>query len=177
MKVAVLGAGLTGLTCAYRLSVEGHHCHVYERWPGLGGQAATMPLADGLPLERYYHHLFTSDREIADLYNELGLPAEIVYLPSTTAFFVQGRSWPFTSPLDLLRFRPLSLRTRVRVGFAVLRLQLGSDDPAPYEDITARQWILERMGEEAWRVIWGPLLRGKLGTVPMTSRWSGCGRS
>ena len=38
---------------------------VYERWPGLGGQAATLDLGDGVLVERYYHHLFTSDRHIA----------------------------------------------------------------------------------------------------------------
>lgn len=159
----MLGAGVTGLTCAYRLGASGHNCDVYERWPGLGGQAATFSLGDGLPLERYYHHLFSSDRDIAALYDELGLPDEIVYLPSTTAFFVGGRQWPFTSPADLLRFRPLSLRTRLRMGFAVLRLQLGSDDPALFEDVTAREWIRRHMGREAWQIIWGPLLRAKFG--------------
>lgn len=163
MRVAVLGAGMTGLTCAYRLGRRGHVCDVYERWPGLGGQAATFDLGSGLPLERYYHHLFTSDAEIAELYRDLGLPDEIEYRPSTTAFFVQGRSWAFTSPLDLLRFRPLTLRTRLRMGLAVLRLQRGPDDPEPYEDITARKWIADHMGEEAWRIIWGPLLRAKFG--------------
>ena len=163
MRVAVLGAGMTGLTCAYRLGRAGHTCDVYERWPGLGGQAATLDLGDGLPLERYYHHLFTSDREIAALYDELGLPDEIAYLPSTTAFFADGRQWSFTSPLDLLRFRPLPLRSRLRMGIQLLRLQRGPDDPAPYEDVTVREWITEHLGEPAWRVVWGPLLRGKFG--------------
>jgi protoporphyrinogen oxidase len=164
MRVAVLGAGMAGLTCAYRLGTLGHSCDVYERWPGLGGQAATFSFGDGLPLERYYHHLFSSDREIAALYDELGMPGEIEYLPSTTAFFVGGRQWAFTSPGDLLRFRPLRLRTRVRMGAAVLRLQLGPDDPAPYEHVTAHEWIRSHMGDEAWQTIWGPLLRAKFGS-------------
>ncbi len=67
MKVAVLGAGITGLVAAYRLGREGHECDVYERWPGLGGQVATLDVGEGHLLERYYHHLFTSDRHIAAL--------------------------------------------------------------------------------------------------------------
>ena len=35
--------------------------------------------------------------------------------------FRDGRSYPFTTPLDLLRFSPLSVRSRVRMGLAVLR--------------------------------------------------------
>jgi protoporphyrinogen oxidase len=163
MRIAVLGAGMTGLTSAYRLSEQGHTVDVYERWPGLGGQAATLDIGGELPLERYYHHLFTSDREIAQLYDDLGMPDELEFLPSSTAFFVKGKSWAFTSPLDLLRFRPLKLRTRIRMGLALLRIQRGADDPTPYEDITARSWLVEHMGAEAWDVIWGPLLRAKFG--------------
>jgi protoporphyrinogen oxidase len=163
MRVAVIGAGVAGLVCAYRLSQEGHTVDVYERWPGLGGQAATIDVGGGHLLERYYHHLFTSDRHIAELYDELGMPDELEWLPSSVAFFLEGRSWPFTSPLHLLRFSPLSLRSRLRMGVAVLRLQRGGDDVAPYERRTARDWIVDAMGAEAYEKVWGPLLRGKFG--------------
>jgi protoporphyrinogen oxidase len=163
MRVAVIGAGVAGLTCAHRLTQLGHACDVYERWPGLGGQAATIDVGDGHLLERYYHHLFTSDRHIAELYEELGMPDELEWLPSSVAFFLEGRSWPFTSPLHLLRFSPLSLRSRIRMGVAVLRLQRGGTDVAPFERRTARDWIVEAMGAEAYAKVWGPLLRGKFG--------------
>jgi protoporphyrinogen oxidase len=163
VRVAVIGAGVAGLTCAHRLTQRGHVCDVYERWPGLGGQAATIDIGGGHLLERYYHHLFTSDRHIAELYEELGMPEELEWRPSSVAFFLEGRSWPFTSPLDLLRFRPLSLRSRIRMGLAVLRLQRGGNDVAPFERITAREWIRDAMGAEAYAKVWGPLLRGKFG--------------
>ena len=163
MRVAVVGAGVAGLVCAHRLTQAGHVCDVYERWPGLGGQAATIDVGGGHLLERYYHHLFTSDRHIAALYDELGMPDELEWLPSSVAFFLEGRSWPFTSPLHLLRFSPLSLRSRLRMGLAVLRLQRGGDDVAPFERMTARTWIVRSMGAEAYAKVWGPLLRGKFG--------------
>ena len=163
MRVAVIGAGVAGLVCAHRLTQHGHVCDVYERWPGLGGQAATLDVGRGHLLERYYHHLFTSDRHIAGLYEELGMPDELEWLPSSVAFFLEGRSWPFTTPLHLLRFSPLSLRSRVRMGLAVLRLQRGAGDVAPFERMTARDWIVEAMGAEAYAKVWGPLLRGKFG--------------
>ena len=77
---------------------------VYERWPGLGGQAATLDVGDGVLLERYYHHLFTSDRDIAELAGSSGL-GRIDLLSSSVAFFRMART-PFTSPVDLLRFSP-----------------------------------------------------------------------
>jgi protoporphyrinogen oxidase len=62
LRIAVLGAGVAGLTAALRLGQAGHGVDVYERWPGLGGQAATVDVGSGHLLERYYHHWFTSDR-------------------------------------------------------------------------------------------------------------------
>jgi protoporphyrinogen oxidase len=176
VTVAVLGAGVAGLVCAYRLSQAGHVCDVYERWPGLGGQAATLDVGDGDVLERYYHHLFTSDRHIVALYEELGMPAELRWQPSSMAFFVDGRQWAFNGPLDLLRFGPLSPPARLRMGLAVLLLQKRARAVEPFESITARAWIERRMGRAPWSKVWGPLLRGKFGEraedISMAWLWS-----
>lgn len=163
MRLAVIGAGVAGLTCAHRLAQGGHAVDVYERWPGLGGQAATLDLGEGRRLERYYHHLFTSDRHISELYAELGMPDELEWHPSSVAFFLEGRTWPFTTPAHLLRFAPLSLRSRIRMGLAVLRLQRTAREVGPFELLTAREWIVKAMGAEAYAKVWGPLLRGKFG--------------
>lgn len=176
MRVAVLGAGVTGLVAARRLALAGHRCDVYERWPGLGGQVATLDLGAGDPIERYYHHLFTSDREIAELYRELGMERDLEWKPSSVAMFAGGELHPFTTPLDLLRFRPLSVRSRLRMGLAVLWLQRRHPDVGPFERLTAREWIARAMGEEAWERVWGPLLRGKFGDraedISMAWLWS-----
>lgn len=161
-RVAVIGAGVAGLVAARRLTADGHAVDVYERWPGLGGQAATFDAGDGVLLERYYHHWFTSDRHIVALWEELGL-GEIEWRPSSMALFADGRSRPFTTPLDLLRFRPVSLRDRVRMGLAVLQLQRSGADPSAFDHQRARDWIVREMGRGPWEKVWGPLLRAKFG--------------
>jgi len=163
VRIAVIGAGVAGLVAAYRLTAAGHEVDVYERWPGLGGMAATLDVGGGHLLERYYHHLFTTDRHIATLYDELGMPDELEWRPSSVAMFAHGRQWPFTTPGDLLRFGPLPPLSRVRMGAAVVALQRFANDRAPYERMTARAWIEKRMGRAAWREVWGPMLRGKFG--------------
>lgn len=163
MRIAVLGAGVCGLVAAHRLTEAGHAVDVYERWPGLGGQAATIDVGEGHRLERYYHHLFSTDRHIAALYDELGMPDELEWISSSVAYFSGGRQWPFVTPLDLLRFRPLPPLARLRLGAAVLAIQRGPGNPAPFERVTARAWIERWMGPHAWRALWGPLLRGKFG--------------
>jgi protoporphyrinogen oxidase len=172
VRIAVIGAGVCGLVAAHRLAARGHECDVYERWPGLGGQAATLDVGDGHLLERYYHHLFTSDREIAALYDELGL--EINWRRSSVAMFARGRLWPFTTPGDLLRFQPLPPPARVRLGAAALVLQRLPRERV--EGVTARAWIERWMGRAAWREVWGPMLRGKFGAradeIAMVWLWS-----
>ena len=104
------------------------------------------------------------------------MPDAIEWRPSSVAFFARGALHPFVTPLDLLRFRPLSPLARVRMGAAVLALQRFAGDRAPYERITARAWIERRMGRQAWAEVWGPLLRGKFGEradeIAMVWLWS-----
>ena len=176
MRVAVIGAGVAGLVAGHRLAQAGHIADVYERWPGLGGQAATLDVGQGHLLERYYHHLFTSDRHIADLYDEVGMPDELEWRTSNVAFFVDGKSWPFNGPLDLLRFKPLSPAARLRMGIAVVLLQRRGRDVRPFEGETARDWVNRAMGRQAWQKVWGPLLQGKFGDratdISMAWLWS-----
>src|SRR5438067_1835062 len=175
-SAAVVGAGVTGLVAAYRLAQAGWRPHVYERWPGLGGQAATFDVGGGKLLERYYHHLFTTDQHIAELYRELGMPDEIEWHESSVAMHAGGRTRPFTTPLDLLRYDPLSPGARVRMGAAVLWLQLRHREPEPMERLSARAWVERAMGRQAWEHVWGPLLRGKFGSrsdeISMAWLWS-----
>ncbi len=177
MRVAVLGAGVAGLVAARRLAQAGHGVDVYERWPGLGGQAATIDVGEGVLLERYYHHLFMSDSHIQALCREIGLSDELEWRRSAVAIFSGGASHAFTTPLDLLRFRPLSPAARLRMGLAVLLLQRRHRDVSAFEDMTARHWVERNMGRQAYEVVWGPLLRAKFGArragdISMAWLWS-----
>jgi protoporphyrinogen oxidase len=161
VNVCVIGAGITGLVAARRLALAGHEVELLERWPGLGGQVATGPVEGGDRLEHYYHHLFTTDREIVALYEELGMGSEIEWLPSSMAIHRDGVSRPFTSPADLLRFKAMSPLGRVRMGAGALALQRTRGGVERFEGITAREMVERWMGPEAWRVVWGPLMEGK----------------
>ena len=173
MRVGIIGGGAAGLAAAYELTRQGHFAEVFEAAPFLGGQASTFPVGGG-HLERGYHHLFVSDTDMVRLIEELGLGSELQWLESKVGFFYDGRIWDFATPLDLLRFTPLPLLQRIRLGLWTFALQK-TRNWRKYEGITAAEWIRRNMGEAAYRVIWEPMLRGKFGDyydrVSMTWLW------
>ncbi|HSN96850.1 MAG TPA: NAD(P)-binding protein, partial [Candidatus Nanopelagicales bacterium] len=64
--VAVLGAGLTGLSAAYHLRKAGVPCRVFERLPRPGGHAITLE-EEGYRFDRTGHLLHLRDPEIRRL--------------------------------------------------------------------------------------------------------------
>ena len=161
MKVGVIGGGAAGLAAAYELGKRGHQAHVFERAPFLGGQASTFDVGGGR-LERGYHHLFMSDTHMVELIHELGLGPKLAWIESKVGFYHGGRIWKFTSPVDLLRFGPLPLWDRLRLGLVTLYLQKQKDG-LKYEGFTAAEWLEKRVGRRAYEVVFEPMLRGKFG--------------
>ena len=122
MRVGIIGAGAAGLSAAYELGKHGHAVAVYERSPFLGGHASTFNVG-GARLERGYHHWFTSDTDIVELVGEIGLGHQIRWIESTVGTFHDGKIYNFVTPMDLLKFTPLSLINRLRLGLVTLYLQ------------------------------------------------------
>jgi protoporphyrinogen oxidase len=172
--VIVIGAGITGLTAAYRLLQRGFRVRVYEASDRVGGLVRTFE-AGAEPLECFYHHLFTSDGAAIRLIDEIGLGDRLTWRRSKMGVFHGGRLYPFTNAFDLIRFSPLGLRDKIRLGSAALRLRREEDGSA-LEKITAADWVERHMGTRALNAIWRPLLRGKFGEradeVVMTWLWN-----
>ena len=173
MRVGIIGGGVAGLAAAYELTKRGHYAEVFEQAPFLGGQASTFPVYGG-QLERGYHHLFVSDTAITELIHELGLGDRLAWLESKVGLYHDGKVWDFSTPMDLLRFTPISLLQRLRVGLWTVILQR-TNDWNKFENVTAKDWLSKHMGAQAYRVLWEPLLRGKFGQhydqVSMTWIW------
>ena len=161
MNIGIIGAGLAGLTAAYELSKAGHKVALFEKEAYLGGQAATFEVA-GERLERFYHHIFAGDVDIVNLMAELGLADRLIWLESKVGFWYQGRIYDFVTPLDLLRFSPIGLLDRLRLGAVGLYLRWFKDWHR-FEGITAKEWITRQAGRRNYDVVWGPLLRSKFG--------------
>ena len=159
-RIAIVGGGFTGLTAAYQLAKAGHEVEVIEAAPQLGGLVAGFTLDDGFPLEQAYHFLYTTDHYMTDMAEELGIRDTLEFHPSSIRAFYQGETFGFTTPMDLLRFTPLSFIDRVRTGLTGLRLQM-LKNWKPLTTVTAYDWLCKVNGKRATDIVWKPLLQGK----------------
>lgn len=159
MRIAVVGAGATGLTAAWKLSESGHKVTVYEKTDRPGGLTASTPIGNDM-LEAFYHHIFTNDTILIDLIKELGLEKELKWYEPSNVIYINKKVYPFTSPVDLLMFKPLSFLSRIRMGSMVLRARFVKDYLS-IENTTAREWIIKHAGKECYDKVWEPLLNSK----------------
>lgn len=157
--IGVIGGGFGGLAAAYDLARAGHRVIVFEADSELGGLAGTFP-AGGTRLEKFYHHWFTNDRHVMELIQELGLADSVHIRPTATGMYYANSLFRLASPLDVLRFTPLSLINRVRLGLLVLKARR-TRDWKRLDTISAADWLRDLAGPEVYRVVWEPLLRGK----------------
>jgi protoporphyrinogen oxidase len=162
-RVAVVGGGFTGLSAAYELAKMGVDVTVLEAETDLGGLAAAFDVG-GEKLERFYHHWFTNDEAVMDLIHELALDEHVSINPTNTGVYYANQFFKLSTPLDLLRFTPLSFTSRIRLGLLALRARK-VHNWMDLEDKTAGEWLRGLGGEEVYRVVWEPLLKGKFGPV------------
>ena len=161
MRIIVVGAGITGLTAAYEFASAGHGVLVLEKEERAGGLAGSFRVGDSW-LEKFYHHIFKSDRALIGLIGELGLGGRLVWRATPMGFFHGGRVHRFGTPFDLLRFTPLGLRDRIALGRAILRFQRMTEWK-DLDRVTCRDWFTENVSRECYERVWEPLLRLKFG--------------
>ena len=161
MKIAVIGAGAAGLSAAYDLVNNGYSVDIFEASYFIGGQASTINVG-GAPLERGYHHLFTSDNSIIELMDELNLLNYLNWYKSSVGTYSNGKVYKTTTPIDLLTLSLLPIIERIRLGLFTLSIKR-LKNWKELENETADKWLKENLGGEAYNKLWRPLLRSKFG--------------
>jgi protoporphyrinogen oxidase len=168
MKIAIIGAGFTGLSAAYQLVKQGHEVTIFEKDEQPGGLAiGYQEKRWEWTLEKHYHHWFTNkneavnhDQSILSLEKEIG--HEVLIKRPKTSVYVDGEIFQFDSPKNVLLFPKLSILEKVRMAGVIGLLRY---DPfwKPLEKINASTFLPKVMGEKAYAMIWKPQLVNKFG--------------
>jgi protoporphyrinogen oxidase len=161
MRIAIIGAGFTGLSAAYKLSKQGHKVFVFEKDLQPGGLAVGYKEKDwDWSLEKHYHHLFTNDKSILNLAKEIN--HEVITKRPKTSVFINEKLYQLDSPLSVLTFPLISFFERLRMGLVIAFLRF---EPfwKPLEKFNASKILPQFMGIKTYKMIWEPLFINKFG--------------
>jgi protoporphyrinogen oxidase len=164
MNVCVIGGGMMGLATAYFLAGPDVHVTVFEKEKEVGGLSRPAELLPGLLWDRYYHVILSTDVELLNFLNEIGLSLDIRFKATKTGFVTDGRLHPMSNIMEFLCFKPLSLLDKLRLGtgiFFASRIRTGGR----LENIYAKTWLIHIFGRRNYEKLWDPLLRSKLGSA------------
>lgn len=159
--IGIIGGGITGLTAAFYLLRSGARVTILEAGAQPGGLSTHFNFGP-FSWDKYYHCILTSDSALLRLIDDLGLKRELHWTETKTGFFGNGRIHSMSSALDFLKFPPLTLWQKFRLGLGIL-YAARIKDGKPLEQQLASEWLTRIFGVENYRKMWGPLLKCKLG--------------
>ncbi|MDP9170564.1 MAG: protoporphyrinogen oxidase, partial [Acidobacteriota bacterium] len=169
MRVAVIGGGISGLSCAYYLGKSGIDATVFD--PAPGGSIGTITV-DGCLLECGPESWLASKPWAEDLIRELGLGDQLtgsndarrrtyvlrdgsfVPLPEGLQMVVPTKFWP------VVQSTLFSWNTKWRMASEIFR------NPKALPDRSVAEFVRDHFGEEAVTYLAEPLLAGIFGGSP-----------
>jgi protoporphyrinogen oxidase len=157
----IVGGGLMGLTVALRLAQRGHRVTLLEGADHVGGLADNWQL-DDVVWDRHYHVTLLSDTHLRGVLAELGLDDQMHWVQTRTGFIVDGQHYSLSNSWEFLRFPPLGLIDKFRLGWTIWHASRIRDWKS-LERIPVAEWLVRHSGRRTFNRIWLPLLKAKLG--------------
>ncbi|MEA5079813.1 MAG: NAD(P)/FAD-dependent oxidoreductase [Anaerolineaceae bacterium] len=164
MKIAIVGAGFGGMSAALDLVKAGNQVTIFEGSDHPGGLASGFKKPEwDWPLEKFYHHWFTSDKEMFKLFEELGLTSKVIIRTPKTVMFYKNKFYPFDSIPAAILYPGLGWGiNKIRFGLVGVYLRL-TNNWKPMEKTTVDAWMRKWAGDKVYTEMWQPMLIGKFG--------------
>ncbi len=160
-KIAIIGSGFLGLTLALRLAESGNQVTIFESANEIGGLASVWQIGD-VTWDKHYHVTLLSDSFTRKIISELGLENEFNWVETKTGFYTDGKLVSMSNTLEFLKFPPLDLLSKFRLGGTIFYASRVKDWKA-LEKISVEDWLTKLSGKKTFEKMWLPLLKAKLG--------------
>ena len=169
-RIAVLGAGLAGLSAADILAARGLSPIVLEKMPATGGLSATVENG-GLRFDYGPHRFHTKNPAILERVSA-ALGGGLLRLERQSRIRMLDRY--FRYPLDLsdvLRKMPVASGAAMLASYGLARLKRAV---APSADLNFEDWVVSRFGRKLFDVYFGPYTAKLWGCRPssLSSDWA-----
>lgn len=177
-NIIVIGGGIAGLAAAHNLSKDNYNVTLIESNAQLGG-LGTYFNHNGNWIDKFYHCQMPTDEPLLKLIDDVGLTEMLYWKPTRMGFIVDGKRYSFNTPLDLLKFKPISLIERLRFGIVSLSLRyLGKGKDL--DNLPIEKWLKGLYGNNVWNKILKQLFLSKFGdhsgNLPSLYIWQRLGR-
>lgn len=149
-KVVILGAGITGLTCAWKLAEKGFGVVVLEKKDNVGGLSSSFHYKDSV-IDYGPHKIYTQiDEVLSELKKLVG--DDMLEQPKKSKVRLKGKyfDYPVAIPQLLTRLNPI---TSFGCGMSFfLAKASGKKDAKTYEE-----YILQRFGKNTYELVFKDL--------------------
>lgn len=176
----VIGAGLAGLTAAYRLSQQGFQVTLCDRSPKLGGRTYNFnDKITGLEIDNGQHLMIGAYHQTLELLEELGTSHLLHWQNPMTVplfgenkirhdFHYRAKSRILSAAKALWNFKGLSLKDKLSLGTLLFDLK------RPHTEITAYDWLKKHgQSESAIKNFWEILIYATLNDDPKVTSADG----
>ena len=153
-----------GLATAYYLNKKGHEVTILEKEKEIGGLSRSEEIIPGLFWDRFYHVILTTDTELLEFLDELGLSEDIRFRETKTGIYADGQLHSMSTIMEFFQFKPLSLIDKLRLGAGIFYASKIKNWKR-LEKKTAKAWLIRVFGHINYERMWEPLLRAKLGSA------------
>ncbi len=160
MKVAVVGAGLTGLVVANELK-DYVQVKVFEAEEVGGLVSSYFNDSKGYHIEKFYHHCFKNDFELLSLLKELKLSSKLVWKTVKVGTAFDGKILSLSTPLEILRYPYLSLKEKVKLAMFTIKSRRRNYEA--FDEESAIDGLKKEVGEALLNKFFMPLLNAKFG--------------
>lgn len=157
----MVGGGVLGMFLALKLRQAGAQVTLLESAERAGGLACADDIG-GYTWDRFYHVILLSDLHTRALLRELGIEEKLRWGVTRTGFYTDGQLYSLSNNFEFLRFPPLSLVDKVRLG-ATIFLASRIRDGRTLEQVLCEEWLARWSGRRVVERMWLPLLKSKLG--------------
>jgi len=160
-NIAIVGSGFLGMTLALRLAESGAKVTIFESSDRIGGLASAWTIGD-FQWDKHYHVTLASDAFTRRIVEQLGLGDDFRWVETKTGFFTGGKLYSMSDTMEFLKFPPLGIISKLRLGATIFYASRQKDWKA-LEKVPVDRWLTKLSGKATFEKIWKPLLLAKLG--------------
>ncbi|MFX0135776.1 MAG: FAD-dependent oxidoreductase [Candidatus Hodarchaeota archaeon] len=159
--VFIIGAGASGISCAYQLAKRNIKCTILESTDHIGGVGATYDTGK-YRIERTYHSLYKGDTEIINTINELGLSKCIIWNEPRLGYIVDGKLRDFSSPFKLLFNPDMGFQDKLKLGYITFKINRANPWQA-LDKITVKDIVYQYGSVHLYKYLFEPLVHARWG--------------